>query len=82
MCALGGVNADIKRILHSHRGLGEEGMSRCCEWVLYMKTADPRQERFVTPDLCGRTPPAARPPVVHADANRTDVQRPVPEVDA
>ena len=45
----GGVNANIKRIVDAHRGLGEEHMKRCCEWVLYMKTPDPRPDRFVSP---------------------------------
>ncbi|WP_420795467.1 IS1249 family transposase [Bifidobacterium tsurumiense] len=68
----GGVNADIKRILHAHRGLGEERMRRCCEWVLYMKTADPRPERFVTPELWGRaTAELARHPVARTDHYRS-----------
>ena len=46
----GGVNAEIKRVLNSHRGLGEEHMRRCCEGVVYMKSANPDPESFVTPD--------------------------------
>lgn len=72
----GGVNADLKRKLDAHRGLGEEHMRRCCEWVLYMKTADPRPERFVTSDHWHAQP--ARPPARHEPepGTWTDVQLP------
>ncbi|KFI73653.1 IS3509a transposase [Bifidobacterium minimum] len=43
----GGVNADIKRVLDTHRGLTEEPMKRC-ERVLYMKTHNPDPASFIT----------------------------------
>ena len=52
----GGVNAEIKRVLNSHRGLGEEHMRRCCEWVVYMRSANPDPESFVIPDCWTGTP--------------------------
>lgn len=45
----GGVNAVVKRTLDHHRRLSEEHMKRCCEWVVYMLTANPDPESFVTP---------------------------------
>lgn len=80
----GGVNADIKRVLNAHRGLGEEHMRRCCEWVVYMKSANPVPETFVTPDCWGGTPD----PVDATDDGEpapgawTDVQLPASGVDA
>nr|WP_158276315.1 IS1249 family transposase [Bifidobacterium callitrichidarum] len=46
----GGVNAVVKRTLDHHRGLSEEHMKRCCEWAVYMLTAEPDPVSFVTPD--------------------------------
>ncbi|WP_163229679.1 IS1249 family transposase [Bifidobacterium aerophilum] len=46
----GGVNAVVKRTLDHHRGLSEAHMRRCCEWAVYMLTADPDPVSFVTPD--------------------------------
>ena len=80
----GGVNAEIKRVLNAHRGLGEEHMRRCCEWVVYMKSANPVPETFVTPDRWTGTPG----PVDTSDDGEpapgmwTDVQLPAPGVDA
>ncbi|AGH40624.1 transposase [Bifidobacterium thermophilum RBL67] len=47
----GGVNSVIKRTLLEHHGLPEEHMRRACEWVCYMKSADPRPESFITDAL-------------------------------
>lgn len=80
----GGVNAEIKRVLNAHRGLGEEHMRRCCEWVVYMRSANPRPEAFVTPDRWTGT----SGPVDTSDDGEpapgmwTDVQLPAPGVDA
>ena len=45
-----GVNAEIKRVPDAHRGLGEEHMRRRCEWVVYMRSANPDPEAFAAPD--------------------------------
>lgn len=76
----GGVNADIKRIVDAHRGLAEEHMRRCCEWVLYMKTPDPRPDRFVSP-RCWQDAarPAARDDAGPLPGTWTAVQQPAPE---
>lgn len=78
----GGVNAETERVPDAHRGLGEEHMRRCCEWVVYMKTANPDPESFVTPD-CWST---ASGPSDDRDGTEpdaiADVQRPAPGVDA
>ena len=80
----GGVNAEIKRVLNSHRGLGEEHMRRCCEWVVYMNSANPGPESFVTPDCWTGTPGPGD--AVCDDGpvpdTRTDVQLSAPGVDA
>lgn len=77
----GGVNAEIKRVLNAHRGLGEEHMKRCCEWVLYMKSADPDPESFVTPD-CWTGEPETPDDDADGTGARTQVQLPAPGVDA
>ena len=46
----GGVNSVVKNVLRNHRGLSEEHMLRACEWVCYMKTAQPRPESFIPND--------------------------------
>nr|WP_169241762.1 IS1249 family transposase [Bifidobacterium sp. DSM 109959] len=46
----GGVNAVIKRMLDHHRGLSEMHMKRCCEWTVYMLTANPDPMSFIIPE--------------------------------
>lgn len=54
----GGVNSVVKRTLLMHHGLPEEHMRRACEWVCYMKTADPRTASLI-PDTTRRHEPPA-----------------------
>ncbi|PLS26142.1 IS3509a transposase [Bifidobacterium anseris] len=77
----GGVNADIKRVLDAHRGLNEEHMRRCCEWVAYLKSDRPDPDRFVTPDAWKPTRRMTTTPGPK-EGSLTDVQRPAPGVDA
>ena len=58
----GGVNnADLKRKLDAHRGLSPEQTKRCCEWGVYMKSANPDPKRFVVPDCWNEPKPIPRP---------------------
>lgn len=78
----GGVNAVIKRVLDHHRGLSESHMRRCCEWAVYMLTADPDPISFVTPDHWKTT----QHNTVEADGTlpgtMTDVQQPATGINA
>lgn len=78
----GGVNAVIKRALDHHRGLSEAHMRRCCEWAVYMLTANPDPMSFVTPDHW-RTP--RRKPIETDEptpGTMTDVQQASIGIDA
>lgn len=79
----GGADAETERVLDAHRGLGGEHMRRCCEWVVYMKSACPDPESFVTPDCWAGKPGT---PDAADDDEPTDVrpgvQLPAPGVDA
>lgn len=54
-------------------------MRRCCEWVLYMKTPDPRPDRFVSP-RCWQDAarPAARDGAGPLPGTWTAVRQPAP----
>lgn len=74
----GGVNADLKRKLDAHRGLSDEHTRQCCEWVVYMKSADPDPERFVTPECWKKhttNPQPAHEPAPGMDPSVTAHQR-------
>lgn len=77
----GGVNADLKRKLDAHRGLSPEHTKRCCEWVVYMKSANPDPERFVTPDCWEKHKPTRHPDREPAPGTWAQVQLPTDEPD-
>lgn len=77
----GGVNADLKRRLDAHRGLSPEHTKRCCEWVVYMKSANPDPERFMTPDCWDERKPPPRPAGEPAPGTWTQMQLPCDEPD-
>lgn len=52
-------------------------MRRCCEWVFYMKTADPRPERIATPDRWHERPEYTPGRMQPEPGTWTDVQLPV-----